>query len=357
MSDFLVTLITGVLTVIIILTIIYILLQRTFFTITKEKKEKLKEKYSVFISDYLAGKSDCHKLSMAKKNDYLLMEELLLENMEKAKGPEQEKLSSCLDDLGYIDLELYTMKRSNNWWIRVDAAYKLGLMKNKKAVDSLTKALADPVDEVALAAAASLGELKQLTSLKEIIPLFADSSRWSTYKLIEITSAMGEKAVDYLLEILPQVELNTQLKIIEVVGELKVTRAVKNLESLMADESEEKRIKVVKALGQIGDVSVGGLLINALGDSSWTIRAMAAKSLGLLGYEKAIPDLVGLVNDKEWWVKVNSAEALKNMGQAGEEALKNIAEYQKETAGLDSQALASQMLQEKKMHRKGEINA
>ena len=110
--------------------------------------------------------------------------------------------------------------------IRADAAFSLGLLKDKRAVDPLIKCLSDDNEEVRAIAAFMLGELKDPRAIEPLI-----------------TTCLND----------PSDEVRTSAALSLVL--LKDLRAVKPLIKCLSDLSDEVRKSAASSLGWLNDIS------------------------------------------------------------------------------------------------------
>ena len=88
--------------------------------------------------------------------DRNVVEQVLLEFIQRVRGIERDRLGRAFDELGYVDSNLEQL-RSPQWWFRAEAAEKLGLSGARRATEQLASALNDEAPEVRIRAAVSTG--------------------------------------------------------------------------------------------------------------------------------------------------------------------------------------------------------
>lgn len=59
-------------------------------------------------------------------------------------------------------------------------------------------------------------------------------------------------------------------------------------------------------------------------DKHWEVRASAARVLGDISGENSLKQLVSLVKDESWWVRINAANSLGRKGESGFNILKKL---------------------------------
>jgi HEAT repeat protein len=263
-------------------------------------------------TEYLAG--------VRRALDTSIIEKILLENALVVKGLAKERITWAFEDLGYVDTYLQGLN-SFRWWKRAEVSENLGIAGSKRAIEPLTRLIADPVPEVRVRAAKALGHMKGISAVKPLVQGLTEPNRWSAIRIADILSTMGKDAVDELIRCFKDCPLQAKIVAIDILGRIKSLHTVSFLIERLKDENKDIRARAAHALGTIGDPSCYKELIRALEDGEWPVRAMAAKALGRIKVPEAIGPLCKVLGDSQWWVRANAAEALKNMGEKGISAL------------------------------------
>jgi hypothetical protein len=213
--------------------------------------------------------------------------------------------------------------RAAGWFRRARGCEELGDLKIAEMVDEIAKCLTDPVVEVRLAAARSLGAIGSLALIKTILGVLATPGRWGALDTYEILRSFGPASSKPLLQALePASPPKVRRLAAELLGLMHSVEAVPVLRAALKDADLELRTRVARALGRIGDPSAEPELIEGMKDPWWSVRAACAQALGELGSIEAIPDIERGLSDRSWWVRRNSAEALGRLGSPGELSLK-----------------------------------
>lgn len=249
-----------------------------------------------------------------------VLEQILLDHVQRVQGIERERLARALDELGYVD-EYLAGLGSPRWWRRAESAERLGLAEASRATGALIEALDDDVSEVRLRAAKALGAVGGRAAVRPLLRALSEPNRWSTIRIGDILSGMGSPVVAELLDAFPELGLHAQVACLDILGRIRSLEAVAWLRARLRDPQPDVRARAAHALGQIGDPEAGPDLVDALGDQQWPVRAMAAKALGKIRYRQAIHRLATALTDPQWWVRANAAEALRLMPPGGIEAL------------------------------------
>ena len=257
------------------------------------------------------------------RRDRVVVEAILLDHVQRVGGIERERLCRALDELGFVDGYLATL-RSPRWWARAEAAENLGLAGAKRATSKLVAALDDEISEVRLRAAKALGLVGGKAAVLPLLRALTEPNRWSTIRIADILADMGREVVHELLDAFPKLNRHAKLAALDILGRIHSLDAVPWLLERLKDPEADVRARAAHAIGAIGVVDAASPLRAALSDSEWPVRAMAAKALGRIHDTEAIPPLCAALRDREWWVRANAAEALKLTGPMGIEALEGM---------------------------------
>jgi HEAT repeat protein len=255
--------------------------------------------------------------------DRAVMEEILLDHIQRVRGIERERLGRALDELGYVNAYLRGLK-SSRWWKRAESAEHLGLAGATRATGELLAAMDDESYEVRLRAAKALGAIGGRAAVGPLLRALSEPNRWSTIRVADILGGMGREVVHELMEGFGALSRHGKLAAIDILGRVHSLESVPWLVARLTDPESDVRARVCAALGAIGVIDAGPELRKALADRAWPVRAMAAKAIGKIHDAEAIPELCGALRDGEWWVRANAAEALKMIGPMGIEALEGM---------------------------------
>ena len=140
------------------------------------------------------------------RTERAVLEEILLDHAQRVRGAEHEKLSRALEELGSIDA-LVRRLGSRRWWQRADAAEKLGLSGARRVCEHLIPCMQDPVPEVRMRAAKSLGALGGTSPVRELVHALNEPNRWSTIRVADILTGMGRSVVDELISYFDSLKL------------------------------------------------------------------------------------------------------------------------------------------------------
>ena len=222
-----------------------------------------------------------------------------------------------------IKEELERLK-SSNWLDRLNAMTYLPFIAPSRIITKLLlHGLEDEYLDVRLAAALSLSELGDPSSIKPIFTSLALQGSWPIERLIEIIQGFDDRAIPILVQYLndPAASESGIQVAIAVLGHKKASSSITALTQLTSHNNLEIRVEAYRALGLIGDARALPIILSGMLDDQWEVRAVCAKALKHFSGAATISALqIGLA-DKVWWVRFNCATSLGALGLHGKEAL------------------------------------
>jgi HEAT repeat protein len=270
-------------------------------------------------------------LPPAPRRSQPVLLELLLRYRAMLRGPEAERITSYLEEQGYVARAIADL-RSRNRWRRAESAAQLGRMRSDTGVAALVELMSDESDDVRMVAARSLAAIGDPAAVTALTAALADPSRWTATTVAADLVAMGPAAVPTLIEIASSAGSRrpgaheAAVTAVRVLGEIRDPRAASVLAELLGRaENLNVRARAAAALGAVGGPSAPPALRAALRDVAWQVRAQAATSLGALGDRDSVGDLSEAIVDDAWWMRRNCAEALAVLGAPGRDALRELA--------------------------------
>ncbi|MGB9979800.1 HEAT repeat domain-containing protein [Methanobacterium sp.] len=239
------------------------------------------------------------------------------------KIADNRSLFPLIDVLGYKEWHDYYAVMGS---VRETAAEALGVLRDRRAVEPLIKALNDKDEEVRWKAAWALGNIRDRRAVEPLIYLLHDKS-WAVRRFA--ASALGkigdERAVESLMKALSDEEWHVRKYAADALGKIGDERAVESLMDALHDKDSDVRWKAAVALGKMKSAAVEPL-IELLKNDDWHIRGRAAEALGKIGDERAVKplinSLVGWNKDRNKYVRGRAAEALGKIGD--EDAIKPL---------------------------------
>ncbi len=172
--------------------------------------------------------------------------------------------------------------------VRYAAISQLGTLKlpdPSQALPLLRQALAEDLEpDVRAAAAAALGDLKQLEAFEDLAAAYRRETEWLVQ--FSLVAAMGELgnplAYDYLMEALAQ-------------------------------DNDLIRTAAAAALGDLGDPRAIPALEAYIGSDDWQLRYRVALALAQIGGDAARPGLARLAQDDVEQVAAHATQALESL--------------------------------------------
>ncbi|MCL2102589.1 MAG: HEAT repeat domain-containing protein [Syntrophorhabdaceae bacterium] len=146
----------------------------------------------------------------------------------------------------------------------------------------------------------------------------------------DILSGCGGK--DCLLDLLGDATLRFRGKTVltELVGELKIRKAVDSLVVLLNDDARDIRRAAAYALGRIGDEKALEGLLGSIGDHESDVRKEVVSALGALKKKEAFAPLISLLKDEQYVDVIE--RAVRALFAIDPEAMSGVGDTLKEPA-------------------------
>lgn len=221
---------------------------------------------------------------------WTVLEAILLDRLEVARGDEVIALTECLRRTGMLDRRLVEA-RVKDGWKRHAALVVLGRTRAPEVVPALAEALDSADLETRIAAARGLGKVASPHAAVPILDRIVQERLdipWGILKNALLTCCAHEPAV-----------LSRYLR-----------TAAGNTRELLA-----------RVLSEVADSSTADELLAMVGDPSAELRASAARGLGHLAPDVAIPPLAQLASDDAWFVRLRAAVSLGGFVDQGANAI------------------------------------
>lgn len=198
---------------------------------------------------------------------------------------------------------------------RREAAVDLG-RAGRPAAALLLRALGDSdwrVRKTAVEALAAVGDDDVISGL--VAALSAHDNAGRRNSAIETLIQIGGSAVPALLAVLDTPDPDVRKFAVDILGDIRDTRAVPVLMQALDDPDENLRVSAAEALGKIGDRRAVDKLISCLapGDRGWLDYA-AAEALGAIGDARALGPLLTALGRSS--LREPVLEALGRIGSA-----------------------------------------
>ncbi len=237
---------------------------------------------------------------------------ILEKEYKQAKGQYKESLESLIVLYNAEQPVNYYLKSLNdeNTKIRRYAAYRLGEIRDPKAVKPLVAALNDSDREVKGNAIVSLGEIGGAETVEPLLKLmsceddgFADSAAMSLKNvgvpaapaLIKKLRDKNEKVRDRAYSALAN---SSEVEITDLLGKA------------FNDGDVNFRLKIIELIGSSTEFPGYHNVNAALADTDWRIRKLAVECLSLFPHNDSTEIMVEKLKDREIQVRISAAYAL-----------------------------------------------
>jgi HEAT repeat protein len=276
--------------------------------------------------------------------ELLVIQGKLLNWMEKIVGAECDRLTELCRDLGLVDLNMRRLQNEIHW-IRLDAAYNLGIMQAKEATPALLQLLEEErYGTSAFVIARSISKCAQdVNQLDRMVRILAKHSKQS-HRLV--TSMLVLSRLDWtplLLEYLNE----TDEQLVKIALTSLQTRSLPGTEdmlsSLMGAEDSELRLLAVQAMVHQGTRMTPEQMNELMRHEDADVRAEAADAFGQVGMVASVDSLKEGLEDSDRRVRYNSARSLVDLDSAGFAALCEVALHGSNSREV---TLASNVIQE-----------
>ncbi len=198
--------------------------------------------------------------------------------------------------------------------IRQAAAVGLGDLGDARCVPLLVGLLDDPSMVMRKAAILGLGKIKDPRAVEPLL-LFGLNDPQMKFLAAEAVTAMGQDALQTLIELLEHKELGIVRDAVVLLGRLKNPKARRALLAVIDSGPPLVQCHAIEALGQIADSKSVGPLVRLLEADAANIRVAAASALAKMASDKNIvAPLVKALSDSEEEVVIQAAHGLGESG-------------------------------------------
>jgi hypothetical protein len=211
-------------------------------------------------------------------------------------------------------------------WRRALAARRLALLRSRASWRVMRRAMTRGPEMVTFAAATALARYRDRGALRWILAHPESLSRRHRNALVALLRSFGRTGLPVMAEALTRGGLTPrfELAIVDVLGVGRHRDARPLLERRLAEGDVDLRATAARALGSMQAIECATTLMAALKDEAWQVRAQAARSLGRIRAPLATTALSARLTDPSWWVRHHAAYALKEMGEDGQAALRQV---------------------------------
>jgi HEAT repeat protein len=240
-------------------------------------------------------------------------------------GDVRHHLTYLFEQLGYVrqQTELLTDRR---WWIRGEAARRLGIIRSRQGVLPLVELLQDRERDVRLAASQSLLDIAGVKgALHQILQNLTSITPWMSVLLSKRIIAAGPASIGPLLAGLESPSASVRRFAIRMLGELRAPEVIGPIYARFSDMDLESKILSLNTLGRCGDERVMDVLLENVSSEKLGLRIAAINAMGYLGSPLTIPTLKDQMLSTTLAVQRAASEALSRISPAGKETLTDIA--------------------------------
>ena len=218
----------------------------------------------------------------------------------------------------YYDV-LEELLENDDGHVRAIAAHSISKLGNRKAKAKLLKLLTDPYEDVQEAAVNGLNNLKNTLNTDELIAMLKSENYFLRRNAARLLGKI--KAADAVADLgftLKDEKVLVRKAVVEAFSSIGTPEAVRYLTYALTDEDPDIRISATLSLGAIGGEGILDSLLILTADPDQFVRVSAAKALGMLKDRGAVKTLIGLLSDRNGFVVTTAIESLKAF--AGDEA-------------------------------------
>jgi HEAT repeat protein len=231
-------------------------------------------------------------------------------------------LCCAVPALAHADRVAYFLQQleAPGFKVRLQAAYILGTLGDKRAVPPLVKALDDSHYAVRGAAAIAIGSLGDLGAVEALVKVAADEEAWVR---AEVMKALGRlraaTALETVVKALDDADWKVRYQAARAAGMLGDSRAIFPLARVIEagiDGSEVIEVAKKSILKLAPSATVADIEARLKTNVDKHERAQAAVVLGVIGNKEAVPALIGALADAEPYVRGFAALALASLADA-----------------------------------------
>jgi HEAT repeat protein len=280
------------------------------------------------------------KLTPNGADESAALKEIIVESYGVAATDDERRgLAELYEATGMMAHDTRTLYEGNSEE-RAHAAYRLGRLRCRSAIEALTAVTRASSGDLRLVATWALTETGDARAVQPIIASLADADGWRLMQAANCLLGMNVDLTLPLLELLGAAGAQrerrerTAAAILDLISDFgQRARSQLNLHAcrhaagdLIRSGSVDIRTRALRALASLGVETSQDVerIVRALRDEAWEVRAVAARALGDLGLSSAVPQLCQAVSDPAWWVRYNAAHALQRLGEEGGEALRKL---------------------------------
>lgn len=254
------------------------------------------------------------------------LERSLLRVAGELRGSDRQALTDIFEEAGGLARGLRQL-RSPRCCQRLAAIHKLRIMRSRRAVPELIRALNDRSRIARHAALRALAEIGDERAFPFLLQALEAPARWSPLQAADSILAAGPAIVPLLIERFATVRApQIQIVYLRLFGLLRDPAAMPLLLPLLETSELPLRIAAIHTLSAIGDAEAASRMRLMLSDPHWEIRAASATALGALVDLASAPILERLLDDPVYLVRHSAAQSLITLRGKGRAMLQEALE-------------------------------
>lgn len=273
--------------------------------------------------------------------DRSILEEAAMDMLAKLRGDSHDRIVGVLERRGLLESAQERL-HSSKAEVRARSAMLIGAAGYRPAVDDLVRLLDDPVQDVALAAARSVGRLHDPSAVEPLLACLDEVPGLPAGVVSMSLLRIGRDAADPLQEGLVSAGPIGRMTSAEVLGRLGIMGATNALiAALEGDPVPDVRIRCARALGRIGSPRATDPLADTMVSTDDVgLRTVCARALGEVGDDDTVALLGEAVRDPHHAAALAAAQALVSLDPPGMEELDGLARAPGQAAAYAREVLA-----------------
>jgi HEAT repeat protein len=303
---------------------------------SRSRDRALVRSFRLFIEGALTPAQLARAAETADEGSYWDALELLTVKLKRAQWL---RVSRALAKVRHAAAERRALTDDSSWR-RALAARRLGMLRSRASWRALRRAMVKGPEMVTFAAASALARYRDRAALNWILTHDTAVAHRHRNALVALFRGFGRRGLPVLTRGLARGvrSARVELAMIDALGASAYGPARMLLEARLLEGDLDTRAAAARALGLLEAVECATSLMAGLRDDAWQVRAQAARALGRVRAPLATHALAARLTDPSWWVRHHAAYALRDLGEDGQAALRQVIEtsadpYARDMAG------------------------
>ena len=187
------------------------------------------------------------------------------------------------------------------------------LFGSEALLESMVELLGNRDEKLQMTGVKLLSTIKDPRTAPPLAMALMQPARYLPARVADVFVALGKDGARLLVYLLPEVDGENKIRVLQVLGQMRVTYPADNVIVCLQDANPAMRVAAVEALGANPSLSNVSSLSIAVDDENAKVRAAVAKALGEKGDLAAEEWLTALSRDDDWVVAATAKEALANL--------------------------------------------